>query len=256
MVSTDLAFAGRTAEAPALDYTIWTMVRCFDGSAACGDVIVTGRLPDRRIALVVVDLIGGGASRAARAASVADDVLTMLLLGHSPGFATHDADAALQRGGWIDDLPPLATIFAAVGCPSDGKLTYASAAHETAMLLAPDGTHRHLRTTGPVAGLFESPLFGEVAVPFAHGESLVVVTDGVTDTHSGERPFFGSRGTVHTAARALRAGADPAEALIAAAQWNGVIANDAAALVVQHGMDIARASPLRTFSETRGTLGA
>jgi serine phosphatase RsbU (regulator of sigma subunit) len=215
------------------DYAVWSQVRSFDGSAHCGDVVAARTLSDGRLAFVVVDFIGGGAPRSRRAFALAADLFALIALGESPQSAMRFADAALQRGGWEDGLPPLATVFAGFADPSNETLTYVAAAHETALLLAPEGTHRHLPATGPVAGLFESALFAVAEVPFRRGESLVVVTDGIPDCRDADGVFFGSAGTVRAATLALRGGHDPAQALVAGAHRHGGGANDAAALVVR-----------------------
>jgi serine phosphatase RsbU (regulator of sigma subunit) len=214
-------------------YTVWNCVRGSDGGTRCGDVVITGVLPKARLALVVVDLIGRGTRRARRAGAVGAHVLALLSLGVSPVAAVRFADANLQRGGWEDDVPPLATVFAGIADASNGTLTYASAAHDTALVLGRDGTHRHLAATGPVAGLFETSAFAQAEARFSTGDTLVVVTDGVSDSHRDGGPSFGSAGTVRSAARALRFDADPAEALVGDALRHGSAGDDAAALVVR-----------------------
>ena len=214
-------------------YTVWSRVRDAAGGALCGDVVATAGLPGARLALVVVDFIGGGVVRAARARAFAAHLMAMLSLGATPATAMRVADAELRRAGWEDDLPPLVSAFVGYADRTTDTLTFVSAAHETALILAPDGTHRHLACTGPVAGLFETPEFEQAEVPLRRGESLVVVTDGIPDSHPPSGGFFGSTGTVRTAALALRAGDDPAEALIASAMRHGGGANDTAALIVR-----------------------
>jgi hypothetical protein len=220
----------RATSAP---YTVWTHVRSRDGGARCGDVVVTARLPNGRLAFVVVDFIGGGKHRAVRAAAFAHHLMTLISLGVRPANALRFADAELQRGGWEDDLPPLATAFAGFVDPVKRALTYASAAHETALVLASGGTHRHLEPTGPVAGIFETYGNSQADVAFKPGESLVIVTDGIPDSHSGDGPFYGSAGTVRTATLALRYGENPADALVSDAVRHGARPDDAAALVVR-----------------------
>jgi stage II sporulation SpoE-like protein len=168
-------------------YTVWDCVHGSDGGTRCGDVVATAVLPKARLALVVVDLIGRGTHRARRAGAVGAHLLALLSLGVSPAAAVRFADADLQRGGWEDDVPPLATVFAGIADASNGTLTYASAAHDTALLLGRDGTHRHLAFTGPVAGLFEAPVFAQAEARFSTGDTLVVVTDGISDSQSRRR---------------------------------------------------------------------
>jgi Stage II sporulation protein E (SpoIIE) len=224
------ALRRRATSAP---YTVWARVRSRDGGERCGDVVVTARLPNGRLALVVVDFIGGGTHRALRAAAFANHLMTLISLGVRPANALRFADAELQRGGWEDDLPPLATAFAGFIDPVKRTLTYSSAAHETALLLTSGGMHRHLESTGPVAGIFDTFGVSQADVAFEPGESLVIVTDGIPDSHSGDGPFYGSAGTVRTATLALRYGENPADALVSDAVRHGARPDDAAALVVR-----------------------
>jgi sigma-B regulation protein RsbU (phosphoserine phosphatase) len=159
--------------------------------------------------------------------------MALLALGVSPAAAARFADADLRQGGWEYDVPPLATVFVGIADASNGRLTYVSAAHDTALILADDGTHRHLSVTGPVAGLFETPVFAQAEARFRRGDTLVIVTDGVSDSHRAGGPSFGSTGTIRSATRALRRGDDPAEALVGEALRHGATADDAAALVVR-----------------------
>lgn len=237
----------RALDNPLEPFTIWARVHGSDGGTRCGDVVATAALPGARLALVVVDLIGGGALRARRAGAVGAHLTALLSLGVSPATAVRFADAELQQGGWEHGVPPLATVFAGIADASNETLTYVSAAHETALLFRANDAHEHLVATGPVTGLFETPCFEQAEVPFRRGESLVVVTDGIPDSHPAGGPFFGSAGTVRAATFALRRGDDPAEALIAGALDHGAAANDAAALVVRRearALDITLAALL------------
>jgi hypothetical protein len=249
----DAARAIDTAPEP---FTTWVCVRGSDGGVRCGDVVITSALPASRLAVVVVDLIGGGEPRARRAGAVGAHVSALLSLGVSPATAVRFADAELQRGGWEDGLPPLATIFAGIADASNETFTYVSAAHETALLFAERDAHEHLVATGPVAGLFETPCFAQVAVPFRRGHSLVVVTDGISDSHPTGGAFFGSAGTVRAATLAMRHGDDPAAALVAGAMRHGAGANDAAALVVRCDAQSVRSPLARSGATVVGACGS
>ena len=215
-------------------YAIWACVRGSHGGARCGDVVATQQLGDRRLALVVADLIGNGARRALRAEAFARDLLARLALGASPALALRLADAALQRAGLEEGLPPLVTVFAGVADGSQQILRYVSAAHDTAIVLGQDGDHRHLACTGPVAGIFEAAWFRDVEVRFAAGDALVVATDGITESERADGSFFGTTGIVRAVTHALRVGGDPAAELVAeAVRYVAAGYRDAGALIVR-----------------------
>lgn len=218
-------------------FSAWQRVRASDGGPACGDVVATRPLDRGRLAVVAVDVIGSGRRRAARSAALAVHLLALLALGAPPAAAIRSADRELQRGGWIDELPPLAALFAGVADRGSGTLTYASGAVETVLVLDGDGTHRVLPSTGPVGGVFPNSPFHELDVPFSAGHVLVVATDGVTESHPRDvaAPLFGTTGAAASIASALRRGLDPALMLVEdATRYAGTRPDDAAAVVIRH----------------------
>lgn len=218
-------------------FTAWERVRACDGASGCGDLVATRVLAGGRLAAVAVDVIGSGRGRAVRSAAIAAHVLALLTVGARPSAAVRLVDRELQRGGWLEDLPPLAALFAGVADRWSGTLTYASAAIETALVVDRAGAARMLPATGPIGGVFADAAFDERDVPFAAGEVLVVATDGVTDSHPRDvaAPFFGSARAAGSVTRALVHGEDPARALVdEATRYAGARPDDAAAIVVRH----------------------
>lgn len=63
--------------------------------------------------------------------------------------------------------------------PKTKALQYASAGHETAWLLAPDGTLRELRSTGLLLGVVDDTAWDAETRTVTAGERLLMVTDGV-----------------------------------------------------------------------------
>ena len=135
-------------------FRVWGTVRGCDGGALCGDVVATRELSAERLAILVADALGSGMARARTSAALGAHVVALLALDLSPAYALRVADRELREGGWHDELPPLASIFAAIVDGPSRRLRYASAAHETALVVGARGEHRHLVPSGPVAGLF------------------------------------------------------------------------------------------------------
>jgi phosphoserine phosphatase RsbU/P len=86
-----------------------------------------------------------------------------------------------------------ATVFMAVLHPYDGELVYLNAGHEPALVIAPDGSTRELRPTGPALGMMPDVAFKAVSGgALAHGHSLLAFTDGLVEARSPSGEAFGS----------------------------------------------------------------
>ncbi len=71
------------------------------------------------------------------------------------------------------------------------RLEYVSAGHETAWLLSTDGERRALESTGLILGIDEDATWKSRKYDLAQGERLLIVTDGVTETHGANGTLFG-----------------------------------------------------------------
>ena len=104
-----------------------------------------------------------------------------------------------------------ATVFMAVLNPDFGELTYLNAGHEPALVIAPDGSVRELRPTGPALGMMPDSEFSAVAGTLEPGHTLFVFTDGLVEARSPAGEAYGSP-RLRAALSAL--GDRPAPALI------------------------------------------
>jgi len=86
-----------------------------------------------------------------------------------------------------------ATAFLAALTPSTGHFDYVNAGHEPAVVVAPDGSTRELRPTGPALGLLPGSLFSSGDGTLERGESLVAFTDGLVEARSPAGEAFGGQ---------------------------------------------------------------
>ncbi len=84
-----------------------------------------------------------------------------------------------------------ATVFLAVLDPVYGTLDYLNAGHEPALVIAPDGSTRELRPTGPALGMMPDSEFTAVGERLESGESLFVFTDGLVEARSPTGEVYG-----------------------------------------------------------------
>jgi sigma-B regulation protein RsbU (phosphoserine phosphatase) len=85
-----------------------------------------------------------------------------------------------------------ATVFLGALTPQTGQLDYVNAGHEPAIVIAPDGTTRELRPTGPALGLLPEAPFSAGEETLERGHSLVAFTDGLVEARSPAGEAFGA----------------------------------------------------------------
>jgi serine phosphatase RsbU (regulator of sigma subunit) len=85
-----------------------------------------------------------------------------------------------------------ATVFLGALDPRDGQLDFVNAGHEPAIVIAPDGTTRELRPTGPALGLMPDVVYGAGQVTVEPGQGLVAFTDGLVEALSPAGEAFGA----------------------------------------------------------------
>ena len=208
-------------------------IRSCDGAARCGDLAVALPLSSGRTAIIVVDIAGHGAGRAALLSAIADEIVTTLIHDASPAAALDQADQLLQT---VDDETPYAVAFVAIVHPVLRTVVYASAGHDVAFTLADDGSIRQLMPTAPMLGIPLANNACDAVFTLDATESLVIVTDGVSDSHrAGSDDFFGATPTALAVTRSRIDGTDSSRAILEAARAHegGVQSDDAAALVAR-----------------------
>jgi hypothetical protein len=218
--------------AEARELAVSSALRSYDGGERCGDVAVTFALNSGRRAVVVLDVAGHGRARAPLAAVVAEAICASLWIDGSPAAALEAADERLRT---LDDDVPYAVAFVAVIHPVTRTVVYASAGHDVAFTLTGHGRTRDLAPTAPMLGIPLRYRACNATFVLDPCETLVVVTDGISDSRpAGSNRFFGAAGTACAVARALRCGDDPAQAVLDAAERHRGerLADDAGAVTV------------------------
>jgi serine phosphatase RsbU (regulator of sigma subunit) len=171
-----------------------------------------------RTALIVIDVAAHGAARARLSSMVAKTIASALRHGGSPATAIRSADTRLRKS---DEEYPYAVAFVALIDPLDQTVLYSSAGHACAFAVDDAGWIRDLAPTAPMLGI---PFAAEVAnALFILGpdETLVVATDGIAESRRATTlDFFGATGAARVVARSLRAGSDPALAMLEAARMH------------------------------------
>ncbi|MFF4114584.1 SpoIIE family protein phosphatase [Streptomyces sp. NPDC001714] len=125
------------------------------------------------------------------------DRLNQLLLDDATEAADAAARALVAAGGRA--LPPgdgpqtrfLSLLYGELTPLDDGgiRCTLASAGHPLPLLLGPDGEVRTAARPQTLLGVVEDETYTSETIELAPGDSLLCVTDGVTERRSGSRQF-------------------------------------------------------------------
>ena len=84
-----------------------------------------------------------------------------------------------------------ATAFLGALAPRTGHFDYVNAGHEPAIVIAPDGTTRELRPTGPALGLLPDAVFGAGEAGLERGHCVFAFTDGLVEARNAAGEAFG-----------------------------------------------------------------
>jgi sigma-B regulation protein RsbU (phosphoserine phosphatase) len=85
-----------------------------------------------------------------------------------------------------------ATVFLGALDPRTGQFDYVNAGHEPALIIAPDGSTRELRPTGPALGLLPDAAFTAGEETLGGGHGLLAFTDGLVEARSPAGEVFGT----------------------------------------------------------------
>ncbi len=151
-----------------------------------GDFYDYGDLGDGRVAFMVADVRGHGASAALLTAMV------KAVFRAGPGEAFDPGGVVRQLATWLEVFGPdrFVTVFCGVLDGARGTLNYVNAGHPPALLCSPGADPVPLASGGP---LVSSALAGEgwlsERVPMGGGSDLLIYTDGVFDAPAGGTRF-------------------------------------------------------------------
>jgi serine phosphatase RsbU (regulator of sigma subunit) len=154
------------------------------------------------IHLVIADVTGKGVPAALFMAMCRSIIRAAALNGRSPADLLQRANHLLmsERRAW----PFLSAFFATLNTQT-GQLTYAIGGHDRPYWLqAASGQLQQLASRGMLLGVFPNVHFEEATITLAHGDALILYTDGITEARH-EQDMFGEtrlETAIHAAAHA------------------------------------------------------
>ena len=168
-----------------------------------GDFFDAFALNGERVALVVGDVSGKGLEAASRTAEVKYALRAFLREDASPAGALDRVNDFLLDTQTLDGQSRFSFVCVALGVldTETGGLHIANAGAEAPLILRADGGAEAVSGNGPPLGVTAAAEYAEQSVRLAHGDTVLFVTDGVTEARRG-RDFFGYEGFAGTARRA------------------------------------------------------
>lgn len=171
-----------------------------------GDYFDLFENPDGSVMLCVADVTGHGFPAAMGAAML--KALTDSASDHSSDPA--DILGEINRGFARVSLDgDFATVAIAKIDTTAGIIFYASAGHESSLLISPDGSAQELRSTGLIIGVDPAAQWRVTQTAYQPGGRLVLFTDGLVEAVSPQGALFG-RSRFHDTV--VRHGRDPIQA--------------------------------------------
>ncbi|WP_032769706.1 PP2C family protein-serine/threonine phosphatase [Streptomyces sp. CNS654] len=206
-----------------------------------GDFYDAVPCPDGSIALLIGDVCGRGAEAAALTGLARHTLRTLLEEGTDPGTALSRLSRALRQEGASRFLT---AVVVTMTPRTDGTvlLTTCSAGHPRPLVLRADGSIGEVVSGGLLLGILDDVSYDSHEDSLAPGDTLVLFTDGLTESREADGTYFESvlpgrlsalRGSdaAHVAeslarqARTFRASGQDDIALLVA-RWNGVTPSD------------------------------
>ena len=163
-----------------------------------GDIYDIFRLDETHVGFYVVDAIGHGMPAALLTMFIKKALQTKRIIGNTYQLLPpHEVLAELNADICHQDLPSC-QFCTAVYCALDVaslELTYARAGHPRPILAHADGRFEQLAGDGPLLGVFEEAQYHSHTTTLAHGDRIILYTDGADQafaplpTGDGPRDF-------------------------------------------------------------------
>lgn len=174
--------------------------------AVSGDLYqVQQRAEGRECVLLVVDVSGKGMAASLLMASVEALAAGPIEVGQPP----EEIFTKVSRRLWIRTSPErYATGFVAVLHPESGRLCYANAGHNAALLLRRAGEVEPLPATGLPLGLLPQGDYGREERVLGPGDGVLIYTDGITEATGPSGEEYGVERLIDLSRRHLEQGVD------------------------------------------------
>jgi sigma-B regulation protein RsbU (phosphoserine phosphatase) len=170
-------------------------VRWRPSAAVSGDTYDAAALPDGRLVVAVADVVGKGIPAALLTSTVQAGLRLLRPDGQDAGAALARATQRLNRL-IADSTEPhqFATLAWAVVDPTSGRVWSVAAGHPAPRIRRADGSVEALTAGGPLLGVVPGARFGCAEATLAPGDTLVLFSDGLTESLDAAGEEWGEAG--------------------------------------------------------------
>jgi sigma-B regulation protein RsbU (phosphoserine phosphatase) len=181
----------------------WDLAGCNRPCRTVGGDYYDFAVEDGRLLVALGDVSGKGTG-----AALLMTVLRASVRAHWTETVLSDAVARINRTV-CQNVPQskYVTFFLAALDPPTGRLAYVNAGHNPPLLVRAAGKVERLEEGGLVLGMFENVTYAGGVVEMRPGDTLVVYSDGVTETWSPEGAEYGEESLTALAVRSRGLGA-------------------------------------------------
>jgi len=208
-----------------------------------GDFYDVFELGGGNVGVLIGDVAGKGLRAAMRVAAARYSVRSYAFIDPRPSHVMILANEALCKDS--QDEVNMLTAFFAVVDTATGRMTYATAGHEPALVCSASGAIRELETGEMPLGIFESTVYIEHCVDLAPGDSVVIVTDGITEARAPGTILFKKKGIIEYLSNNMASSPDETAGgllAMATAHAGGQLQDDAAVVVLRLGCEQPKGS--------------
>jgi serine phosphatase RsbU (regulator of sigma subunit)/HD-like signal output (HDOD) protein len=162
-----------------------------------GDTYDFLKLKQGLCGLVIADVCGKGMPASLLASNLQASMRALGMVFDDPGELLASVNNALFES---TNPEHFATLFLAALEPGSGTFRYASAGHNSPLLLRQDGTAEWLKPAGTPLGMFPDMKYPVMEIKLQPGDMVVAYTDGITEAISWQGEEFEESG-LETAVR-------------------------------------------------------
>ena len=159
-----------------------------DAAEIGGDFYDVWTVTEGTFGMTVGDVCGKGAEAAALAALARHTIRTAAIIDPSPCQALHAVNLAVLRRVTEPTFITAAVLSGTI-TPTHAELQICIGGHPLPLLLDNHGSTREVGESGTLLGAYYQIELHSISVDLHPGESIILYTDGLTDTRSPEGVF-------------------------------------------------------------------
>ncbi len=153
-----------------------------------GDYFDFVQIDEDRWAICLGDVSGKGLPASLLMASTQATLRSQFLLKSTPKESLERSNVLLYR---TTSPEKFVTLFLGILDVEHHRFTYCNAGHDNPFWLRGQKSMQRLGTGGLVLGIAESFPYEEEMIPMDHGDTIVIYSDGITESINAQEEFYG-----------------------------------------------------------------